>query len=697
MLEVLSPAGNPEAAEAAVRSGADAIYLGLGDFNARRNAANFTAESLEETIKYCHIRGVRVYLTLNTLVRGGEMGSALATAETAEKCGVDAFIVQDIGLVPLLRERFPHVPLHASTQLSVHSYKGVKPLYEMGFSRVVPSREMDAANLKLLCNEAAKFGLEVEVFVHGALCMSLSGQCYLSGLLGGRSGNRGLCAGPCRLPFSVKGGTGHDLSLRDLNMLEHIGELVDMGVTSFKIEGRMTRPEYVAAATNGYREAADGEKATPEHLKLLGDIFSRSGFTNGYFAARTGKEMFGTRSEEQERISTAAQNSVHEIYRAERGTVAVYAEFSADENGSKLTFSDGENKVTVCGAAAEEAKTVPLSYDAAFKQFSRLGGTPYYLKSLQIALENGLTVPAGRLNSMRREAVERLSQIRENINFRPAALTWGPPNGEKAKAKPCGELIKKDKPLLLAAFRSASQIPNDVSALDGIILPVETDFESVKVNVPLFADLPRGMLGTEDAVLNWLKKAKEAGIRAAFCGNLASLELCREAGVAATADFGMNIMNSGAVTSAAELGFGGAVLSFENTAADINSITIANAANDNNIPLGFIVYGALPLMLCRNCPNKNGGGCAECEGVSHITDRLGVEFPLACRGGFTELYNSRPVWAADRLGEFGSPDFMVARFTFETCEETEEIIKSIASAAPPSGEYTRGFYYRAVK
>ncbi len=701
MLEVLSPAGSYDAAIAAVRSGADAIYLGLGDFNARRNAQNFSTQTLEETIKYCHTRGVKVYLTLNTLVKGGEFSSALAAAEIAERSGIDAFILQDLGLTSEIRRRFQNVPLHASTQLSVHSYKAVSVLYKMGFSRVVPSREMDMENLKKLCEEAVKYGLEVEVFVHGALCMSLSGQCYLSGLLGGRSGNRGLCAGPCRLPFSVERGTGHDLSLRDLNMLEHIKELEKMGVTSLKIEGRMKRPEYVAAATNAYRLAADGETVPPEHLKLLGEIFSRNGFTNGYFTGNPCKEMFGMRSEEEERISAAAQNSIHNIYRAERAAVPVFAEFSADENGSKLILSDGENEVTIKSEAAEEAKTKALTHDDAFKQFSRLGGSPYYLKSLKTSVKGGLFVPPGRLNAMRREAVEKLSAVRENKNFRANVLP-APNSDETATPAPCKELMCGEKPRLIAAFRNESQIPKDTSLLDGIILPVEADFENVKKDVPLFADLPRGMLGTEAKVAEQLKKAKDAGVRAAFCGNLASLALCREVGMFPIADFGINIMNAECLKAAGNLGFSGALLSFENTAADIKNITEngilkGNNANDNTMPKGFIIYGALPLMLCRNCPNKNGNGCEKCSGVSNITDRMGVNFPLACRNGFTELYNSRPVYVADRIVEFGSPDFAVARFTFETREECEKIIKNIAKKAAPQGEYTRGFYYRAVK
>jgi len=260
-IEILSPAGNAGTIEAAVRAGADAVYFGAPGFNARQNAKNLSFEDIENAVGYCAERNVRTYLTLNTLVSDGEIDNALYTAHRAARCGVDAFIVQDIGLAGLLRQYLPDVPLHASTQLSVHSSAALPMLSEMGFRRVVPAREMDRESLISLCNEAKRLSMEVEVFVHGALCMCLSGQCYLSAVLGSRSGNRGFCAQPCRLPFAVAGGTGHDLSLKDMSFIEHIGELRNMGVCSLKIEGRMKRPEYVAAATD--RLPCSGGHRTP--------------------------------------------------------------------------------------------------------------------------------------------------------------------------------------------------------------------------------------------------------------------------------------------------------------------------------------------------------------------------------------------------------------------------------------------------
>ena len=380
-IEILSPAGNAGTIEAAVRAGADAVYFGAPGFNARQNAKNLSFEDIENAVGYCAERNVRTYLTLNTLVSDGEIDNALYTAHRAARCGVDAFIVQDIGLAGLLRQYLPDVPLHASTQLSVHSSAALPMLSEMGFRRVVPAREMDRESLISLCNEAKRLSMEVEVFVHGALCMCLSGQCYLSAVLGSRSGNRGFCAQPCRLPFAVAGGTGHDLSLKDMSFIEHIGELRNMGVCSLKIEGRMKRPEYVAAATAACRAAADGEHLPDDLRELLSGIFSRNGHTDGYFTGKTGMCMFGTRTENDEKMSAKLINTAHELYRNERRSVPLCAGFKLkSQEPSRLTVSDRDgHEATVSGAVPVPAKSAAADSENVREKLSKLGGTPYYI------------------------------------------------------------------------------------------------------------------------------------------------------------------------------------------------------------------------------------------------------------------------------------------------------------------------------
>ena len=704
MSEILSPVGGPESLIAALRSGADAVYLGVGEFNARRNAVGFSENELCDAAKYCHTRGVKLYAALNTLVFDSELDTALDTAKRAALAGVDAFIVQDMGLASLLRRALPNTPLHASTQMSVHSPKSLEILKELGFCRVVAAREMSGKELEIFCERAAQLGLEVEVFVHGALCMSLSGQCYLSSTFGDRSGNRGLCAGPCRLPFSVPHGTGYDLSLKDLCLLSHIDELKKMGVASFKIEGRMKRPEYVAAATAAYRMAVDGKVIPHELTEMLRGVFSRNGFTDGYFTEKTGKAMFGRRDESDKELTAAVLNSLHALYRIERQSVSVSAKLTVKSGmPSVLSLSDGKHTVSAEGEIPVAAKTVPLSRDFAFGKISKLGNSCYKLENFEFQADEGLTLPSSALGKLRNDAAEKLSEIRSSV-CPPAIET---PTVENTESGLCKSAVAKSnlvfskifpffdkKPPLLARFRTLGNIPSELDA-DGVILPAESDFENFSLNKPLFLELPRGMSGTESFIKSRIKNAKLCGARAAFCGNLASIELCREENFPFIADLGMNTANRLSAAAEGFLGAEGCLLSFELPAPQIRHLT----ENKSGFlpPLGVLVYGRPPLMLLKNCPNKNGLGCVSCGGISKITDRKNAEFTLICRNGFTEMFNPKPIFVADRLHEFGSPDFLTAYFTTESAEDAQKILKLINGGHSPSGEYTRGQYYRAVR
>ena len=323
--EILAPAGNMDSLIAGVRCGADAVYLGGKELSARRNAANFTDEELEEAVRYCHARGVKVYLTLNTLASDSEMNIALGIIERACEINADALILQDLGIAKLAREAAPSMPLHASTQMSVHTLSGLFELAEMGFRRAVLARELSRSELLEL---AEKSPIDLEVFVHGALCMSVSGQCYLSSVLGARSGNRGLCAQPCRLPFLAPGGVRHALSLKDLSLVESLTELEDLGITSFKIEGRMKRPEYVAAAVTACRASLDGEYSG-ELMNQLQSVFSRSGFTNGYYFSKLGNDMFGIRSKEDVVSAKNVLSDLEKLYGKEKQIVPTDFAFTA--------------------------------------------------------------------------------------------------------------------------------------------------------------------------------------------------------------------------------------------------------------------------------------------------------------------------------------------------------------------------------
>ncbi len=687
MIEVLAPAGGVDSFHAAVLSGADAVYFGWGNFNARRNAKNFTAEDMRQCAAFARVRGVKTYLTLNTLLGDGELAEALNTALMAAECGIDALIVQDLGLVRLLKKHLPNMTIHASTQMSVHSADALLLLKEMGVSRVVVAREMDKDSLKALCQKAKELDLEVEAFVHGALCMCLSGQCYLSSILGGRSGNRGLCAQPCRLPFGIPGGTGHDLSLRDMSYIEHIAEMRDMGVTSFKIEGRMKRPEYVAAAVTAVKSAAENKPIPVEIRTLLSGIFSRSGHTDGYYNNALGKDMFGVRTDSDERLSEKMISSAHELYRREIGRVNLTSEIKIKKgNPVTLTVRDFDgNTVTTVGELPEMA--VKRETDAQFvtEKLKKCGGTPYIMTEVSCDIDGGLSVSGAVLNEMRRKAIDLLTEKRASYDGRASKNnTVDEFSVERAAHK--SVTLKS-----VAYFSNAGQIPDDLSGISAVILPLETDFSklSLSAEIPVLADIPRGILHNTDRILQQLRSAKENGVKAAVCGNLAGINLASKACLPTVGGFGLNVFNTESVKAVSDLGMAATVLSFEMSLKDAVSCT-------GNIPKGIISYGRLPLMLVRNCPNKNGGGCKSCDGHCAITDRKGIEFPIMCRGEFSEIFNSRPLWLFDRKKELSGLDFEVLMFTDETPSRVAEVLAALRKNAAPDTEFTRGLYYREV-
>ena len=679
--EVLAPVGNAEMLYAAVRSGADAVYLGAKDFSARRNAENFDKEALKEAIEYCHIRGVRVYLTLNIVIKNSELCSAFDLAKEAYNLGIDGVIVADLGLARLLHEKIPALPLHASTQMTVHTPSALIPLKELGFEQVVVSRETSKEDLKALCEKAKELGIKIEVFVHGALCMSMSGQCLLSAYLGSRSGNRGLCAGPCRLPFKVTGGTGYDLSLKDLSLLDYITELCEMGAASFKIEGRMKRPEYVASATAAVRQAVDNAYTDPELKTILRDVFSRQGFTDGYYKNKTGREMFGIRTKEDVTSANRAFPLIHELYRNERQSVPIeiYAEVLKDKP-LKVTFFDGESKVTAQGGVPAAAKSASAESEGVLARLSKLGGTPYYAEKTTARVDEGLFVSAGELNSLRREAAELLSLERAKVKRDKSDAFYPCETPEPPKSK---------EPKIFLRVEKISQIPDDLSDVAALIVPLEENIDSLAVTgIPLIAEIPRGII-SESAVLQRLEHFESKGFTLALCGNLAAIELCKKAGLSPIADTGLNLANSEAVKTAELFGAVAAVISSEEQLQDIKNVS-------SKIQKGIIAYGNIPLMLFKNCPLKNGISCKDCDKKGKITDRMGIEFPVRCRMGYSELLNSRPIYLADRKDDFCFLDFIILYFTFETKEQTKRIISAYSKGLAPEGEYTRGLYYRGT-
>ena len=482
--EILSPVGNQEMLEAAVRSGADAVYLGAKDFSARRNAQNFNCLELENVVKYCHIRNVKVYLTLNILIKDNEFYDALKLAQDAYNMGVDGIIVQDLGLAEQIHQHLPELPLHASTQMSVHTISALPVLKKMGFSQVVVAREMSLDDLTEFCKEAKKYDITVEVFVHGALCMCVSGQCLLSAFLGSRSGNRGLCAGPCRLPFSAENGTGYDLSLKDLSLLEYIPKLYQIGVRSFKIEGRMKRPEYVAAATKACKLALQNGMIEQNLKETLKNVFSRSGFTSGYLENKLGKDMFGIRTKDDVTDAIKAFPLLHELYRKECKNVPIGVKAVIKENHPiTLTLCDGKNEVTASGGIPQKAKNKALAYEDAFKNLTKFGDTPYYDEGGTLDLDEGLFVSSSELNALRREACALLDQVRSRPTRVKKQINYIP--------KP--NINVNRTPDLVIRIENKNQLPQNLDRISAVILPLESDMEVIP-NVANIVEIPRGII-----------------------------------------------------------------------------------------------------------------------------------------------------------------------------------------------------------
>ncbi len=674
--EILSPVGSVEMLEAAVRSGADAVYLGAKDFSARRNAQNFDFCELENAVKYCHIRNVKVYLTLNILIKDNEFYDALTLAETAYNIGIDGIIVQDLGLAEEIHNRLPQLPLHASTQMSVHSISALPILKRLGFKQVVVAREMSFDDLTEFCKEAKKYDITVEVFVHGALCMCVSGQCLLSAFLGSRSGNRGLCAGPCRLPFLVENGTGYDLSLKDLSLLEYIRKLYEIGVGSFKIEGRMKRPEYVAAATKACKLALQTGAVDKELSETLKNVFSRSGFSSGYLENKLGRDMFGIRTKEDVTDAPKAFPVLHELYRKESKNVAVGIKAEIKENEPiSLTLCDGENEITVRGNIPQKAKNKVLTYEDAFKNLTKFGDTPYYDEGGTLCLDDGLFVPSSELNALRRQACLLLDEARSKVQREKVYIEFS----QKPKTQ------HKEKPDLVIRIENKNQIPKNFEGIKAVIVPLESDIDSID-NVINVVEIPRGII-SEDLISQKLTFMKRKGFEICLCGNIAQIEIAKNLGFTVLADTGLNIHNSFSAFSISDLGAKAVVLSNELTLSDIGEL-------NSPIPKGIISYGNIPLMLFKNCPIKNGKDCAQCDKKGVITDRKGIEFPIRCRMGYSEMLNSVPLWMADK--EIRNVDFEVLYFTNETPERVMEVISLYKKSSPPDCKYTRGLFFRGT-
>ena len=672
--EVLAPAGSPETLSAALRSGADAVYIGGKRFSARNSADNFSDEELADAVRLCHKYGAKLDLAVNTVISDDEAEDFCEYIKYAASVGVDAFIVQDWGCAEIIRNAVPDAVIHGSTQMSVHTSSGAGLLSELGYARVVPSRECDRDVLADICAK----DIETEVFVHGALCMSVSGQCYMSAIMGSRSANRGRCGQACRLPYSAVGRKNSAaLSLKDLSLLPKACELTEMGVDSFKIEGRMKRPEYTASAVHELKNALSGQ--TPD-MALLKGIFSRGGFTDGYFTGKR-QDMFGIREKEDVTAAQSLIPKIHEYYRFERKVCPVDIHVTM-KSGQALEISGncGDICEKVTGDIPDKAMNRPTDTSALEKQLSKLGDTIFTFGELTADIDDGLFVPAGKLNELRRELCEKLTNSYIMRNTPSYTISGYKPSLPQARVQRC------ENELPVRVFcRTAQQ----AQAALGYAQYVIADYKLWCGETP---DIPRDkailspprFIADEKALTARLEEMKAMGFDRLYCHTPDHIALGKAFGMKLHGSFTLNVYNSYSAEYLHDIGLEDCVFSFEATLEQLSKVR-------THLPLGAVIYGRLPLMLTRNCPIKNEvGSCDKCTG--HLIDRTGRTLPVVCNADSKEVLNPDILYMQDRLEEIKNISYGLVMLHDENAEQTEDVL----SGMKPAGNITRALYYRGI-
>ncbi len=689
-IEILSPCGGYDSVLAAVRSGADAIYIGAKEFSARASAHNFDIDELNLAVKYCHQYGVKVYLALNTIIFDDELDDALKLVKDAAKCDIDAVIVQDIGLSQAIRKIVPDLKLHASTQMSVHTLAGAKALQELGFSRVVLAREMTKNEIKYIADNC---DIELEVFVHGALCMCVSGQCYMSAILGTRSANRGACAQPCRLPFAT-GESSHALSLKDNSIVQYIKELEEIGVTSAKIEGRMKRPEYVASATSACVQMRDNGFVSDKTNDYLQAVFSRTGFTDGYYTDNRGQNMFGYRQRED--VVKASEKLLREIrttYKDETGRIKIDFDVKiAVGEKIELCVSDNERDVKVISEnVVEQAQNTPTDKEKIEQSLNKTGDTPFVVNNINCSIIGDCFVPIKELNALRRASLEKLAKSREKWhNYEVSDLSFKDLSGVDSNGN---KWIKANY-----TITKDLEIPDTFNKFEYVFVPLfecvkneERIKKLIKNGINVAVDIPRAMFDREEKIIKALEKAKSMGITHAMCHNIGAVYLCRQLGISYHLSCFMNIANSLSLKWAKEYGAQDVELSFELDYSRINALK-------TELNIGVAAYGYLPLMMTRNCPVKSSGiDCATCKKQRKLQDRKGEEFELICDSNAVEILNCVPLILPKEINNSKNLDFTVFHFSVENSVENKEKILKNISEKRNFERFTHGLYIRGVK
>ncbi len=694
MMELLSPAGSPEAVIAAVQNGADAVYLGFGDFNARRSAHNFTPDEFEKAVRYCRLRNCKVYVTLNTLVNDREMTAAVNAARMASEKGADAILVQDFGLAKVLRRTVPDIPLHASTQMSIHNLAGAEAAAQLGMTRIVLARELSLEEIRFISKHCSA---ETEVFVHGALCFCHSGQCYMSAMIGRRSGNRGMCAQPCRMQYSLGGRMDdYPLSLKDNCLANRLQALEEAGVACVKIEGRMKRPEYTGIVTGVYSKLLKEKRnPTPDEMELLARTFSRQGFTQGYLDGDK-SDMFGIKAEPDEEIDSlyADARKAYSTGEVRRVPIHFYSLVEKGERAKAIAFDDDGNRAAAFGPVPERAKRQGVTANYIVEQMYKTGGTPFTVVENQAKADEGLFLPAAEINELRRKLISELSEKRMTP---PQRRSFAMPAAPEDRGR-------RGEPEAIFQITTAEQLAPELAALKPHFLyaPAAVMAENYSSVLPFLtggttpvAVLPRVITDDEtEEIFSTLEKLHEYGVNQALIGNIGHVALAKQAGMEVRGDFGLNAFNSQTLDVLRAAGFLSATASFELRIQQIRDM-------QKPLDTEMIIYGRLPVMVSDQCIIRQSSGRCNCQVPGQLADRTGSVFPVMKEFGCRNvIYNAHKLFLADRRDELLSAGLWGMRllFTTESARECVEVAKAYLGMTDyQPNMLTRGLYYRGVE
>ena len=711
-VEILAPAGSMECLRAAVAAGADAIYLGGTKFGARAYAQNLSEEDLVQAIEYVHIHGRKIYMTVNTLLKDRELNELYAYLLPYYKAGLDGVIVQDIGAVKFIGEYFPEMPVHASTQMTITNTLGADFLKRYGITRVVPAREL---SLKEIRDMKKQTGLEMECFVHGALCYCYSGQCLLSSMIGGRSGNRGQCAQPCRLPYQTEGKKPADLmSLKDLCKIDILPELIDAGIDSFKIEGRMKQPEYVYTVVKMYRKYADqylklqkeGKGKSSYHVseadkRELLATYQRRGYCEGYYYQHNGKDMVSLKRPKNGRDGSAEEKPWQDIKVQEKINGILTLSVG---NRAKLTVSCGDVTVECIGQEVQEAQKQPLDPARIEKQMRKTGNTEFTFDNLKILVEGNVFLTMQALNELRREGIEELTE-QIQMQYRREEAGCGMKTataGFDSDADGVTETAGKKECCISASVQNKAQLDTVVnSKIRYIYLEEDVEFER-EDGVQYFLAMP--YIFRENTIKRYEKmyteiEKKYDGILIRNWESYAWLKR-HEYQKEIRSDYNLYIFNRKTKEELRRLGIARGTASVE-----LNDRELARIGIEEQV---FIAYGYQPVMISAGCIQKTSASCDGKGGVLSISDRYQKKFAVRryCRDCYNVMYNSAPLFLADKAEEVHAlaPAELRLDFTTESSGQVKEICHAYTLAfekgcktEPPMQDYTRGHFKRGVK